>query len=113
MTARSDLATAANTVDGVNVTEFWRQTAHPGQGWVRLDRTDYPDIFGGIDTWQVLIVVSTNDAVAEQWIEANIPDLLGALRHQMIVRQTSLRSYPTPEKQVIPVLVIEGTREAD
>lgn len=113
---RTALATAANTVDGIHVSPYRRQVSSPGEGMVRMDRTDYPDPFGGMVTWQVLIVLPQDEATAEVWLEDHQDELVDALSPEMTVRSVIPKELVTqtrPTLTSVPVVVIEGDRERE
>lgn len=110
MSVREALAAAANTVTGVNVTPYYRQTAKPGEGYVRLDRTDYPNRLGGVCTWQVLVICPQGLAAAEQWIDAHSRDLRDALLDELDVTSVTPIQLITDTGTAVPVVAIEGTR---
>lgn len=113
MSVRDDLADAASTVDGVQVDPYYVQTMQLGTGMVRLDRTDYPDKFGGICVWQVVIILTTDVAAAEKWLEAHQGALVAALRPEMTVRSVTQQQLPLDGGQLVPAVFIEGTREEE
>lgn len=112
MTVREDIATAASTVAGVNVTPYYRQNLRSGSGFVRLGPRNRPDNgFGWLDTWEVWIAAPADIEAAEKWIEAKQDALLAALDAEMIV------SSLTPSELVLgstttPGIVISGVRGA-
>ena len=111
---RTAIATAASTVDGVTVTPYYRQVMTPGQGMVRMDRTVYPDPFGGITTWQVCIVVPQALADSEKWLEAKQDELVDAIGSELIIRTVIPKELVVQDPQKnpvsVPVVVIEGER---
>lgn len=111
---RTALAAAASTVDGVHVTAYYRQVPKTaGQGMVRLDRTTYPDPFGGITTWQVLVALPQDEATAEKWLEAHQDDLYDAVSEELMIRTVipkELIQRVGSENVSVPVVVIEGER---
>lgn len=116
--ARTAIATAASTVAGINVSPYYRQISGTGEGMVRMDRTTYPDPFGGIVTWQVLIVVPQDVVAAERWLEAHQDELVDALSPEMTVRTVTPKELVTPQAKpgpalVTSVVVIEGDRERE
>lgn len=110
MSARTEIAAAANTAAAVKVSEFYRQGTKPGSGWVRRDRTEYPNKFGGLVTWQVLVVLPQALADAEKWMEEHQLALVEALREALIVRSARPAELVIDSGSV-PVLIIEGQRE--
>lgn len=111
MTTRDEIAAAANTVAAVSAKPFYRQTTKPGDAWVRRDRTDYPDRFGGLVTWQLLVVMPQNLADAERWIESNQLPLVDALRDALAIRSARTAELVADAGAPVPVLIIEGQRE--
>lgn len=112
MTARDDIAAAASSVDGINVTPYFRQTTQPGQGLVRLDRTDYPDRLGGIDTWQAVIFLPSDRTAAEKYLEEKKGPLRDALAQVMMIRRISIEQLAL-DTGTVPVVFIEGQREEE
>lgn len=113
MSAREEIAAAANTVAAVTAKAFYRQTTKPGDAWVRRDRTEYPNKFGGLVTWQVLVIIPQNLAAAEKWIEDNQLALVTALREELIVRSARPADLVIDAGAPVPVLIIEGQREEE
>jgi hypothetical protein len=110
---REAIAAAASTVDGVDVEPYSRQATTPGQGWVRYDHTDYPNPFGGLVTWQVLVRVPTDLRAAEEWLDTNGPALRAAVAEQLIVRSMTPVQLALPDGQSLEAVVIEGQREEE
>lgn len=110
---REAIAGAANAVPGVNVTPYYRQITKAGEGTVRLDRIDYPNAFGGLATWQVLIVLPPSIDAAERWLDANSEALRGALAEQLALRSLAMAQLSLPDAGSIPAVVIEGQREQE
>jgi hypothetical protein len=108
---REEITSAANKVDGVNVTPYFRQVTRPGQGMVRKGRVDYPNTFGGVVTWQVWILLPQDLASAEKWLDETGAALTAAVSEAMVVR--SLTPIIAPDLGSLPAVVIEGTREED
>lgn len=107
---REEIAAAADTVAAVSCSARYRQSTKPGDATVRRDRTDYPDRFGGLVTWQVVVTLPQSFTAAEEWIDANQTDLVAALREVLAVR----RAFPAEvaiDSGTLPVLIVEGQRE--
>jgi hypothetical protein len=119
MSARQELAAAACTVayevDGepvyLDVVDYYRQSARPGTGFVRLaDKNRAGNGFGFIDTWVVLITLPQDVAAAEKFIEQIAEPLLTALDPVMHVQSLT----PTQivfDAQSVNGVVITGARE--
>jgi hypothetical protein len=107
---RAEIAAAANAVAAVTAYPNFRQTTRPGDAMVRLDRVEYPDRFGGLGTWQLVVILNQDVAAAELWLDENRDALVTALSEVMSVR----RAFPAElalDSGKVPALFIEGTRE--
>lgn len=106
---REAIAAAASTVEGVNVSPWYRQSVKAGDGCVRYDRTNYPDPFGGLVTWQVVITLPSDLAAAEKWIAAHGSDLRTAVSEELMVRSMTAVQLAI-DSGTVPSIVIEGQR---
>lgn len=113
MTAREEIAAAASTMDGLEISPFYRVVSKPGQGYVEWLRTEYPNELGGEDYWGVVVMLPTDLAAAQQWIEDNRYAARAALRPALIVTQTRPERLDLPDMPIIRALVIEGHRESE
>jgi hypothetical protein len=115
VTSREEIAAAASTVDGVDVSPQYRSVTAAGQGYVEWLRTDYPDPLGGEDYWGVVIVLPTDLAAAQQWIATYKTKLWRALGRKgenvLTVTQARPELVLMTDNQSLRVLVIEGHRE--
>lgn len=111
-TTRQELADAASLVDGITCSPYFRQTTKPGDAMVRLDHTDYPNVYGGLVTWQIVVMLPQDYAAAEKFMEAAVPALVAALGPHMIVRRTTPGQLAL-DTGTVPVVFIEGQREDD
>ena len=109
---RQAIAEAATTVDGINVTPYFRQTTKAGEGMVRHDRTAYPNRFGGVVTWQVLVLLPQDIAAAEKYLEDKAPALLEAVSDHLVITSMAPQQLALDTGQV-PCVVIEGHREEE
>ena len=110
MSVRDDIAAAANTCAAVKVSPTYTQTTRPGDGWVSLAGIDRDDTgFGFMDRWEVTVVLPSDIAGAETWMQTNIDALLTALAAQLIVTSAT-PSTLLLETGSIPGLVVAGTR---
>lgn len=109
---RTAIADAASTVDGVQVTPYFRQVTKPGAGMVRLDRMNRSENgFGFMATWQVLVVLSQDIEVAEKWLDEKTSELVEAIGQELIVTTVTPQQLAIDTGNV-PCVVIEGTRAA-
>jgi hypothetical protein len=110
--ARTAIAEAANGVTGIHCNPYFVQTTKAGDAMVRLDRITYPNAFGGVATWQVLVLLPQDIATAEKYLEEKIPALVEALAEQMSIRTITPQQLAL-ETGSVPCVIVEGTREED
>lgn len=108
--ARAEIATAASTVDDVNVTPYFRQVTKAGQGFVKLERVEYPNKFGGVATLSVFVILPDGLAAAERRAEELEPLLYNALRPAWVLDSAQLADLQT-DTGSLPVLQFTGHRE--
>ena len=109
MTIRDELSAAADAVAGIECTPLYRQTTETGHAFVKLDRTEYPNRLGGVEWWQVYVMLPADRAEAEQFFEDKKRLLYAALSERMTVK--SIRQQDTvfePGGPALPTLVVEG-----
>lgn len=115
MTAREEIAAAASTVDGIEVSPTYAAVSAPGQGYVTWLRTEYPNSLGGEDYWGVVIALPPDVAAAQEWVAEHLGPLWKALRTSRVMTVTGARpdvDLPT-DNQAQKVLIIEGHRESE
>lgn len=110
---RQAIAAAANTVEGITCSEYYWQTAKAGAAMVRFENTDYTVPFGGVSTWAVWVLVPTNIAAAEKWIDTWVPALVAALDKTVISVTRATPQMFVFESGQVPGVSIEGTRETE
>lgn len=108
---RSALAEAASSVAGVSVSPYFQQTVSPGRGAVRKDRVDYPNPFGGVVRWQVVIFLPADQALAEKYVDEVVPEVVTAVREELVVTSVSQQQLGLPDGQLVNTVLIEGHRE--
>ncbi len=113
MGAREAIAAAANTVPGIHVSPYYNQDLTPGVGRVRYDHTEYPNRFGGVVTWQVVINLPSDQADAERAIEQHLSQLVKALSAEMGVTNAGPQQITLPTGGTHVFAVISGTREEE
>lgn len=111
-TIRQELADAASTVFGVECSPFYVQLTAPGAACVRRDRIDFPDRFGGVGFWNVVVCLGQDLTTAELLFEDLAAPLVAALRPVMAIKSASLNTTSFPDGTA-PVLTafINGFRE--
>jgi len=110
---RTAIAMAVESVAGIKCSPYFQQTTTPGSGMVRLDRIEYPNRFGGVAFWQVLILLPQELAPAEKYMEGKVPELYEALAPELAVTSISPREIVLNDGVRLPCLVIEGHREEE
>lgn len=113
MSTREDLEAAAHTVPGIKAHAYVVGDTEPGTVYPRLDRIEYPNAFGGIAHWSVVLVLPQDYAEAEQYVEEVLPDLKAALDPHLVITAVLLQRLQLDGIGTLPVAFINGHREAD
>lgn len=109
---RQALAAAASTVEGVTGHPYYVQTTQPGSVLVRLNRTEYPNRFGGVAFWDLYVLGPQDQAAAETHFEALVPQIREALAAELAVTTVTYQRTDFGEG-AIPTAVISGHREEE
>ena len=113
MGAREEIAAAANTVTGISVSPYYRQGLTTGDGFVSMGpRTRGDNGFGFVVTWFVLVALPQEIKAAEQWLDANLADLMEALEDEVFVQSVSPDTFTFRDGSTTNAVSITGTREA-
>lgn len=112
-TVRKLLAAAANSVDGLTGYEYFVQATTPGAVNIRYDRTEYPNRFGGVVHWNVVLVLPQDQAAAERYIEEHVPDLRDAVAEHMTVTSIVPQRLQIEGLGILPTVFINGHREEE
>lgn len=113
MSTRTEIATAAAAVDGIRAHEYVVADTDPGTVYPRLDRIEYPNPFGGIAHWNVVLLLPQEHARAEQYLEQKLPALKDALDPVLVVTGVTLNRLQLDGIGTLPVAFINGHREQD
>lgn len=114
MSVRDDIAAAASTVEGVNVSPSYRQVSEPGTGFLQLVSTTRDDTgLGWLDTWHVVIALSQDWPTAEAWVDSHRFALITALDSEVLVTGVTPQQIQLDSGPVIPCVVVEGSRESE
>lgn len=113
MSARTAVAAAASTVEGITCQPYYAQDTGLGAAFVRLERIDYPNRSGGVAHWNVVVVLDQDLSTAEKYLEQKLPLLLEALRPELAVTSAVPQRMEFPGAGVLPCVFINGHREAD
>lgn len=113
MSTRSELAAAAAAVDGIRAHEYVVGDTDPGTVYPRLERIEYPNPFGGIAHWNVVLVLPQDLAEAEKYLELKLPTLKAAIEPHLVVTGVTLQRLQLDVAGLLPTAFINGHREQD
>lgn len=113
MSTRTDLAAAASTVAGITGHAYVVGDTDPGTVYPRLERIEYPNAFGGVAHWNVVLVLPQDYAEAEQYVESKLPALKAALDPHLVITAVVLQRLQLEGIGTLPVAFINGHRETD
>ena len=103
MSTRADIAAAASLPGVSKVSEYYRQSLKPGDGFVRLaQRERASNGFGYINKWEVWLTIPADFVAAEKWLDQNLNALTDAINSVMVV--TSV----TPSELVLGASTVNG-----
>lgn len=109
---RAELAAAADSLASVRCRPYYTQDTRPGAAFVRLERVEYPNPFGGVAHWQIVVVLDQDLATAEKFIESQLPALVEALQPVLVVTSATPQRMEFPDAGALPCVFINGHREA-
>lgn len=113
MSTRTELAGAADQVEGLTAHPYVTGDTEPGTVWVRLERIEYPNPFGGIAYWNVVLVLPQDLAEAEQYLEATLPQLKASLEPHLVITSVTPQRIEIPGVGILPCAFVNGHREQD
>lgn len=110
---RSDLTAAAGTVEGIRAHPYVVGDTDPGTVYPRLDRIEYPNPFGGVAYWNVVLVLPQDLEAAERYLEEKLPALKAALDPHLVITSVAMQRLQLDGVGTLPVAFINGHRETD
>lgn len=113
LAVRQALATAATAVADVDCDPHFIQSTRPGSAMVRLDRIEYPNAFGGICHWNVIVMLPQDQAQAEQWIDNHKTALREAIAEELVITSIQPQRLETKTAGVLLCVFINGHREEE
>lgn len=113
MSTRDDLAQAASSVEGLTGHPYYVQGTDPGHTFVRLDRIAYPNPFGGIAHYNVVMVLPQDLDAAERYVEHHLPLLVEALAPHLVITEAVMQRLNITGVGDLPCVFVNGRREAD
>lgn len=112
MGAREDIATAASSIEGIEVSAQYRQSLTPFYGFVKWSARNRDDSgLGWMDTWQVWLALPQDVKTSEAWLTDNLDALVSAVDDEVVVT-TAIPADLVLEGGSTNGLIIEGTRPA-
>ncbi|WP_395691794.1 hypothetical protein [Nocardioides sp.] len=108
---RAELATAASGVEGISCSPTYVQLTSIGQACVRLERQEFPDRFGAVVHWNVVVCLGQDMATAEAFFEQKVPALVAALRPLMAIRSATPQQLHLVDGTTVLAAFINGFRE--
>ncbi|MDE0778179.1 MAG: hypothetical protein OSB43_18010 [Nocardioides sp.] len=113
MSAREDIAYAVSQVAGITGHPYVVHDTTPGTVYPRLDHIEYPNPFGAVVHFNVVLVLPQDLAEAERYLEDNLPALKAALEPHLVLTTVQPQRLQLDGIGVLPVAFINGHREAD
>lgn len=107
---RQQIADAANTVAGLNVHPYYRQGGKAGAGNIQVERIDFPNPFGGIIQWGVIVLLPVDVASAQKRADELIPLLWPALSEALAVDSITFGTTSQDNISGQPCLLVTGHR---
>lgn len=110
---RQAIATAASTVEGITAHPYFVQSTNAGTAYVRLDRIEYPNRFGGIGFWDLVVLLPQDYAAAEKYLEVKVPALIEAINEHVVIDRVTPQQLQITGVGTIPAVFITTHKEAD
>ncbi len=110
---RQAIASAASTVEGITCAPYFVQSTAAGAAMVRLDRIEYPNRFGGVCHWNVIVMLPQDQSAAEQYIDDKIPAVRDAVGSELVVTQVQPQRLEIKGAGVLLCVFINGHREQE
>lgn len=111
MSVRVEIADAASTVDGITAHPYFKQGSHPGHTFVRIDRIEYPNPFGGVCFWSVIVVLPSDMEQAEKFIETKVPLIRAAIDPHLAITEVVPQRLNIMGTSDLLCVFINGHRE--
>lgn len=108
---RTAIAAAASTVAGITCEPYYRQSTKAGVAHVRLEKIEWPNRFGQLRSWNVVVLLPQDTAAAEKFLEEKLPQLYEALAPELIVREAVPQRLNIPGTGDLSCVFINGQRE--
>jgi len=109
---RQALAAAANAAVGIHAHPYFVQDTTPGSAEIRLERVDYPNPFGGVGKWNVVVLLPQDMADAEKYLDdVVLAKVVPAVQEALVVTSVVPQRVEFPGAGVLLAAFINGHRE--
>lgn len=109
---RTSISEAVNTVEGVTCHPYYTEATAPGSCHLQLDRIEYPNPFGGVAHWRVVVLLVAEDwAASDKYLEETVPLIKAAVDEHLAVTSVTKEQLNISGVGAIPCAVINGHRE--
>lgn len=109
-TTRAALAAALSTVSGITGYALRPKVLRAGDAWPQWRGSERDDTIGFVETWNVLVVLPSDETTADSYADTNQAALLDALRPVMFVASFAPTLF-TAEGNDVYALLITGRTE--
>jgi hypothetical protein len=113
LAVRTAIATSASGVEGIECSPYFVQTTAAGMAMVRLDRIEYPNPFGGVCHWNVVVLLPQDQAEAEKYLEEKVPLIRAAIEEHLVITQVQPQRLEITGVGILPCVFINGHREQE
>lgn len=111
---RQVLADAVTAVDGLVCTPFFAGQIGAGTAFVKDGGIRYPNKFGGVQTWSVVIGLPQDLATAEAYMARKVPAVVRALLpHMQVTESTGVQQLDIPGIGINLTATVTGLRETE
>jgi hypothetical protein len=113
VSTRTEIVAALQGLDGITAHEHVVATLEPGTAYARLDRIEYPNRFGGVAFWNVVLVLPQALPDAERFLEQHLHPVKDALSPVLPITSVVPQRLEIPGTATVTVAFFNGHREAD
>ena len=110
---REAIADAASTVPGITATPYFVPSTNPGTAYVRLDHVEYPNRFGGVAFWDLVVILPQDYAAAERYVEEKVPAIREAIQEHLAIDRVTPQQLQISGVGTLPAVFINGHREEE
>jgi hypothetical protein len=112
-TVRAELAAAANTIEGLQVSPTYRQSHNSGDGVVMMQRANFPNQFGGIAYWVIQVLLPVDLKKAQELGDDLVMSLPAALSEVLTVTDVTFAQALIDNSPARPCIEVVGYRSLE